>query len=73
MSDNSKIINLFNHKKDKPISKEIPKNINIAINIINGQLVLAFREPVKAIRFTREQAIQLANIFISAACDKALV
>jgi hypothetical protein len=73
MGNDSKIINLFNYKKDKNPPKEIPKEINITINIVNGQVVIAFREPVKAIRFTRQQTINLANVLISLACDKTVV
>ncbi|HEC65160.1 MAG TPA: hypothetical protein ENI23_07700 [bacterium] len=31
-----------------------------------------FREPIKAVKFTRQQAIDLANILFSAACNKAM-
>ncbi len=73
MTDKSKIINLFKHKKDKTTPKEIPKEFNIAINVVDGKVVLAFREPVKSLMFTRQQAIKIANIFISAACDKSVI
>ncbi len=73
MPDKSKIINLFDHKKDKDVPKEIPKEFNIAINIIDGKIIMAFRDPVKSLSFSRDQAIKLASIFLSCACDKLVV
>lgn len=67
--DNSKIISLFPNENGKGVPKEIPKEVNVAINIVDGKVVIAFREPVKAITFARQQAIDLAHILISAACN----
>ena len=69
MKDNSRIVNLFDHNNKKIPQKEIPKDVNIAINIIDSKVVIAFREPIKAVTFKRQQAIDLANILISAACN----
>lgn len=47
----------------------MPEQTEMAINVVDGKIVIAFRKPVKFVTFNREQAFALADVLMSLACN----
>lgn len=65
---NDRLEGFFNdedqHNKEGPEFQQI----EMGLKVIDGMVVIAFRQPVKSIAFNRQQTIDFANLLMSAAC-----
>jgi len=66
---NSRLSEYFNTENKDRKPDEERGEVAMALNIIHGKIVIAFERPAKSVAFNRQQAIVLANLLMSAACN----